>query len=62
MLNGPDDEPTDWLSVDWQKADEDVRRLWQRIFRGLFEPDAVKVARPVVCPVLGYVEDAACRA
>lgn len=42
MLNGPDDEPTDWLSVDWQKADEDVRRLRQRIFTGLLEPDAVK--------------------
>jgi hypothetical protein len=24
----------------------------------LLEPDAVKVARPVVCPVAGYVESA----
>ena len=48
MLNGPEDEPTDWLSVDWQKADEDVRRLRQRIFTGLLEPDAVKAASPVL--------------
>ena len=32
VLNGPEDEPTDWLSIDWQRVEEDVRRLRQRIF------------------------------
>ncbi len=32
VLNGPEDEPTDWLSIDWQRAEKDVRRLRQRIF------------------------------
>jgi len=48
VLNGPEDDPTDWLSIDWQTVEQDVRRLRQRIFTGLLEPDAVKVARPVL--------------
>jgi RNA-directed DNA polymerase len=32
VLNGPEDEPLDWLSIDWRAAEEDVRRLRQRIF------------------------------
>ena len=43
MLNGPEDEPTDWLSVDWQKADEDVRRLRQRIFTASLAGDLKRV-------------------
>jgi len=32
VLNGPEDEPLDWLSIDWQTVEEGVRRLRQRIF------------------------------
>ena len=32
----------------WQTIERDVRRLRQRIFTCLLEPDAVKVASPVV--------------
>jgi hypothetical protein len=39
-----------------RSSDSRTDALW-----GLLEPDAVKVARPVVCPVAGYVEDAADR-
>lgn len=31
-VNGPGDEITDWLAVDWQQVEDDVRRLRQRIF------------------------------
>jgi hypothetical protein len=31
-VNGPEDYPTDWLSIDWQTTEEVVRRLRQRIF------------------------------
>jgi RNA-directed DNA polymerase len=31
-VNGPEDDPTDWLSIDWQSAEGEVRRLRQRIF------------------------------
>ena len=31
-VNGPEDDPTDWLSIDWQAAEGEVRRLRQRIF------------------------------
>jgi hypothetical protein len=30
--NGPEDDVTDWLSIDWRQAEDDVRRLRQRIF------------------------------
>jgi len=32
MVNGPEDDSAGWLAVDWQRAEEDVRRLRQRIF------------------------------
>src|SRR5216683_363580 len=32
VANGPEDGSTDWLSIDWREAEEDVRRLRQRIF------------------------------
>jgi len=31
-VNGPEGEDLDWASVDWRRAEEDVRRLRQRIF------------------------------
>ena len=32
VVNGPEDEPLDWHAVGWRAAEEDVRRLRQRIF------------------------------
>jgi len=32
VVNGPEGEPTDWLSIDWRQVEDDVRRLRQRIF------------------------------
>jgi len=32
VVNGPEDEATDWFEVDWGQVGEDVRRLRQRIF------------------------------
>jgi RNA-directed DNA polymerase len=32
VVNGPEDEPTDWQSIDWRAVEDDVRRLRQRIF------------------------------
>jgi len=48
VVNGPEDDDLDWLSIDWQRIEADVRRLRQRIFTGLLEPGAVKVARRVL--------------
>jgi RNA-directed DNA polymerase len=31
-VNGPEGDPTDWFEIDWDQAEEDVRRLRQRIF------------------------------
>jgi len=31
-VNGPEGEDLDWASIDWRRAEEDVRRLRQRIF------------------------------
>jgi RNA-directed DNA polymerase len=31
-LNGPEDDVLDWFAIDWQTAEDDVRRLRQRIF------------------------------
>jgi hypothetical protein len=61
-VNGPEGGPCGWESVDWLSAEDNVRRLRQRIFtasqagdfcppaspRGLLEPDAWKRARPVL--------------
>ncbi|MGH2375857.1 MAG: reverse transcriptase N-terminal domain-containing protein [bacterium] len=32
VVNGPEDEPEDWYEIDWDQAEDDVRRLRQRIF------------------------------
>jgi RNA-directed DNA polymerase len=32
MVNGPEGEVNDWLSMDWRRIEDDVRRLRQRIF------------------------------
>ena len=48
VVNGPEDDDLDWLSIDWQRVEEDVRRLRQRIFTGLLEPGAVKAAHRVL--------------
>src|SRR5262245_18059076 len=32
VVNGPEDGPCSWESVSWLRAEEDVRRLRQRIF------------------------------
>jgi RNA-directed DNA polymerase len=42
VVNGPEDELLDWHAARWRVVEEDVRRLRQRIFMGLLEPDARK--------------------
>jgi RNA-directed DNA polymerase len=42
-VNGPEDETTDWLSIDWRQAEDDVRRLRQRIFTASRNGDLKKV-------------------
>ena len=32
VVNGPEDEVSDWPSIDWRAAEDEVRRLRQRIF------------------------------
>lgn len=32
VVNGPEGDSTEWQSIDWQRAEEEVRRLRQRIF------------------------------
>jgi RNA-directed DNA polymerase len=41
--NGPEDGPVDWLAVDWQRVESDVRRLRQRIFTASRDGDLKKV-------------------
>jgi hypothetical protein len=48
VVNGPEGDDLDWLSIDWQRVEADARRLRQRIFTGLLEPGAVKAARRVL--------------
>src|ERR1700750_1099155 len=43
MVNGPEDEVTAWLSIDWQRAEDDVRRLRQRIFTASKAGDLARV-------------------
>jgi hypothetical protein len=47
-VNGPEGATLDWHAVDWRACEQNVRRLRQRIFTGLLEPDARKRARPVL--------------
>jgi len=32
VVNGPEGDDLDWLSIDWQQVEDDVQRLRQRIF------------------------------
>lgn len=41
--NGPEDEDLDWALVDWRRAEENVRRLRQRIFTASQAGDLKKV-------------------
>ena len=43
VVNGPEDDVLDWLSVDWQQVEDDVRRLRQRIFTASRDGDLAKV-------------------
>jgi RNA-directed DNA polymerase len=42
-VNGPEDETTDWASIDWRRVEDDVRRLRQRIFTASQAGDPAKV-------------------
>jgi RNA-directed DNA polymerase len=42
-VNGPEDEPLDWSSIDWRQVQDDVRRLRQRIFTASQAGDLKKV-------------------
>jgi RNA-directed DNA polymerase len=42
-VNGPEDEITDWSSINWRRVEDDVRRLRQRIFTASQAGDLVKV-------------------
>ena len=42
VVNGPEDDVLDWLSVDWQTVEDDVRRLRQRIFTASRHGDLAK--------------------
>ena len=35
VVNGPEDELLDWHAIDWRAAEDDGRRLRQRILTGL---------------------------
>ena len=43
VVNGPDDELLDWSSIDWRQAEQNVRRLRQRIFTASQAGDLAKV-------------------
>jgi RNA-directed DNA polymerase len=43
VVNGPEDEPSGWHEVDWRVAEENVRRLRQRIFTASQAGDLKKV-------------------
>jgi RNA-directed DNA polymerase len=43
VVNGPEDAPFDWRQVDWRRAEDDVRRLRQRIFTASKAGDLEKV-------------------
>ena len=36
VVNGPEDQALDWHAVDWHAAQENVRRLRQRILSGFY--------------------------
>lgn len=43
VVNGPKDDILDWQSVDWQKREDEVRRLRQRIFTAAKAGDLKRV-------------------
>jgi RNA-directed DNA polymerase len=43
MVNGPEDAPLDWFEIDWDQAEENVRRLRQRIFAAAQAGDLKRV-------------------
>jgi RNA-directed DNA polymerase len=43
VVNGPEGDDLDWLSIDWQRVEADVRRLRQRIFTASRAGDLRKV-------------------
>ncbi len=43
VANGPEDVPAGWDAVDWRQAEDDVRRLRQRIFTASQAGDLRKV-------------------
>ena len=43
LVNGPEGDDSDWLSIDWQRVEDDVRRLRQRIFTASRDGDLKKV-------------------
>jgi RNA-directed DNA polymerase len=43
VVNGPEDEATDWSSVNWRQVEGNVRRLRQRIFTASQAGDLAKV-------------------
>jgi RNA-directed DNA polymerase len=43
LVNGPEDLPGSWQSVDWRRAEDEVRRLRQRIFSASQAKDWKKV-------------------
>jgi RNA-directed DNA polymerase len=42
-VNGPEDAPFDWRQVDWRRAEDEVRRLRQRIFTASRAGDLARV-------------------
>src|SRR5215216_1949262 len=45
VVNEPEDAPFDWRQVDWRRAEDDVRRLRQRIFTASKAGDLARVRR-----------------
>jgi RNA-directed DNA polymerase len=42
-VNGPEGEPSDWLSIDWRRVEADVRRMRLRIFTAAQAGDLKRV-------------------
>ena len=43
VVNGPEGDDLDWQSIDWQRVEDNVRHLRQRIFTASWAGDLVKV-------------------
>src|SRR5487761_1935606 len=43
VVNGPEDDDSDWYSIDWAQVEDQVRRLRQRIFTASRAGDLAKV-------------------